>query len=228
LVSVAIVDDAGAVPTTTRAVIVAAGAAGKGLGEAAEPAAAEVLPHPVTRHVEGEFRLPSAPVREPAPEGWTPVVRVGGKTAVAVREGPARQVWVGLDSPQWAREPGYVVFWTNVFDWVGGAGAPEFRAYPVGPLGAEWKRVDGADVGAEPGLWPGLYERAGDGARRAVNATDVRFPPATAPSDWRGRLRAAVARADHGLALGPGVLATAVACLALAAVFWAPRRTGMS
>jgi hypothetical protein len=143
---------------------------------------------------------------------------------VAVREQPARQVWIGFDSPEWARRPEYVVFWANVFDWLAGSAGPEWRTHPVGPLGAGWRRIDGDDTGAEPGLWPGLYERREDGVRRALNATDVRFPSPGSRPDWRPRLAEALRRADGGRDLAPGLLVAAVACLALAARAWKANR----
>jgi hypothetical protein len=144
-------------------------------------------------------------------------------------------VWVGLDSPQWATQPEYVVFWANVFDWLGGSGGPEFRGYPVRPLGTGWKRVDGDDAGGagggEPGLWPGLYERADDAARRGVNALDVQFPPVDAATtgaaggDWRRALGRALAEVDRGGSLAPALLVLALCCVAASALVWrrAPR-----
>jgi hypothetical protein len=29
-------------------------------------------------------------------------------------------VWIGLDAPDFARTPEFVIFWTNVFDWLAG------------------------------------------------------------------------------------------------------------
>jgi hypothetical protein len=138
-----------------------------------------------------------------------------------------------LDSAEWSRRPEFVVFWTNVFDWLGAAGGPEYRGYSVGPLGAGWKRVDGDDGGGEPGLWPGLYERGEDGARRAVNALDIRFPPSDAATrgaaagDWRAALGRALARVDRGTSLAPAMLVLAVCCVAGSALFWGrlPRRS---
>jgi len=237
--SVAVVDDPEAIPPAMAAVVVAPA---KGTGDPVTPAgpgAIEVMSHPVTRNLEAGFRTDSIRLIRPAPAGWTPVVRIGGNTAVAVRDGPVRRVWVGLDSAQLARQPEYVVFWTNVFDWLGGSGGVEFRGYPVGALGAGWKRVDGDDAGGtgdarageEPGLWPGLYERADDRARRGVNALDVHFPPVgpattgEAEGDWRRALDRAAARVERGVGLGPALIALALWCVTASVLVWgrAPR-----
>jgi hypothetical protein len=230
--SVSIVDDLRAVPPAAPAVVVAPAPAGGDPVEPPEGSRVEVLPHPVTRGLETGFRIPSFHLAQVAPAAWQPVVRLDGKAAVAVREAPARQVWVGLDSAQWATRPEYVVFWANVFDWLGGSGGPEFRGEAVAPLGAGWKRVDGDDAtggagGGEPGLWPGLYERADDGARRGVNALDVHLPSGGAATrraaggdDWRGALGRALARADRGASLGPALFVLAVWCVAASALLW--------
>jgi hypothetical protein len=54
--------------------------------------------------------------------GWKPVVMIGNEVLVAVRESPARQVWIGFDSPDWPRTSDFVIFWSNVLDWVGQRG----------------------------------------------------------------------------------------------------------
>lgn len=80
--------------------------------------------HPVTRWLRLEgLRLVGA--TDPPP-GWTPVLRVGGRVALAVDDAPVRRAWVGLDTALWAREPAFVVLWTNLLDWTSGraAGAP--------------------------------------------------------------------------------------------------------
>ena len=116
------------------------------------------------------------------------------------------------------------MFWTNVFDWVGGSGGAVYHAEPVSALGSGWRAVDGEEVGGEPGLWPGLYERAEDGARRAVNALDVRFPPGSRKTDWRRRLADALGSSSRRREMTPALLVGSVACLALAMPFWSGRR----
>ena len=202
---------------------------------------AQVRPHPVTRDTRWTFR---EPVRlAAAPSGgtanpWTPVVTLGGRTAVAVCEAPARQVWVGIESEEWPRTPEYVVFWANVFDWLGGEGV-SFAAHPARRLVGAWEPVEWAgqrsgrgpksvaDWSEDVGFWPGCYRRTEDGVLRAVNAGGVQFP--TPPADaWRPRLERALERRASGRArpAAPGVLLTSAACAALAAAVWkrSPRR----
>ena len=83
----------------------------------------------------------------------------------------------------------------------------------------------GATAVNEPGLWPGLYRRNEDGALRAVNAGDVRFPPLPG-GDWRPQLgRVLSGRNRRGVTpLAPAVLLAALASGALAAALW--RRSG--
>ena len=46
---------------------------------------------------------------------------VNDHLAVAVRESPVRQVWIGFTLIRILRTSDFVVFWTNVFDWIGQA-----------------------------------------------------------------------------------------------------------
>jgi hypothetical protein len=194
----------------------------------------ELADHPLTRNVTcAEVGWPALAASEP-PAGWAPVVRAGGKVWVAVREQPIRAVWVGFDAADWARSTDYVVFWANVFNWLGGggsgggAGEPErFAAHPVGTLDGDWTAVELAPSVAppEPKLWPGLYRRA-DGTPRALcppelpGVADAR-PPTT---DWRERLRRLMAETPAGRAeLGPGIALAALVCLAGAAAVWKRR-----
>jgi hypothetical protein len=209
-----VVRDAAALAPTAAGVVLAEATAAVPAG-----APAEVRPHPVTRDTRWPFR---EPVRLAAPPGgdWSTVVSVGGRPAVAVREAPARQVWVGIESEQWPRTPEYVVLWANVFDWLGGGGR-RYVAHPPERLEGQWQAVEtagGVPATGEPGLWPGLYRHAEDGALRAVNAGDVRFPPVP-PGDWRPQLQRVLAeREQRGAApLSPAVLVAALACGVLAA-----------
>jgi hypothetical protein len=98
---------------------------------------AQVIAHSVSDHVEFSA-LPGVSIAttNPPGDGWTPIVLLGGRAIVAVRESPTRQVWIGFRSPDFARTPGFVVFWTNVLDWVGQSGEQAFveSVTPVTPL----------------------------------------------------------------------------------------------
>src|SRR5207249_6533909 len=93
------------------------------------------------------------------------------KAAIAVREAPARQIWMGLSTQKLATSPEFVILWTNIFDWVGGGGE-EFVAQTTGQLGSEWSPIESQPPGLKPGWSPGIYRRR-DGALLAVNAPDV-------------------------------------------------------
>jgi hypothetical protein len=189
----------------------------------ADGAAVEVRPHPVTRDMRWSLGR-SVRLAAPPAGDWTVVVAVGGRAAVAVRESPARQVWVGIESEEWPRTPDYVVFWANVFDWLAG-GQTRYVCHAPGRLEGGWKPVElagGAQpAGGEAGLWPGLYRREEDGALRAVNAGDVRFPEVP-PGDWRPRLERVLAAHSRstGSPLAPALLLAALGCAALAAALW--------
>jgi len=217
---VAIVGADAAPATATPAVVVAPPDA-----SAAQPAGDVIVAdHPVARDVDWREMLRDAHV-SPAPAAWTPVVSVGGAAAVAVRDAPERQVWVGLDpSSPFARTPAYVVFWTNVFDWVG-QGGDAFGAETVTPLGDEWRRVTGDDdapSGTPNGLWPGLYRRDSDGATRALNAPPVEIAPPP-ETNWRARLEALRLDRNEGVRLAKPLLLAALACLICAAWAWPAR-----
>ena len=217
---VTIVRDAAALPPASPGVV---------LAEARDEvprAPVQVQPHPLTRDTQWDAadspRLADAPG-----EGWTPVVSIGGRVAVAVRDGPARQVWVGVESDGWARTPAYVVFWANVFDWLGGVDV-RYADHPVGRLEGRWTPVElaggagPAGAAAEPGLWPGLYRRDEDGTLRAVNVGDVAFPDAPGGDGGRARLARVLDEHARGAArpLASGVLLVAAGCAALAAALW--------
>lgn len=193
------------------------------------PPDAQVRPHPVTRDTTWTLAEPIRLAAGPG-EGWTPVVTIGGRVAVAVRESPARQVWVGMASDEWPRTPQYVVFWANVFDWVGG-GEVRYQSRPVGRLEGRWDAVELAGAhgpttrpgaAADLGLWPGLYRREEDGALRAVNVGEVHFPRVLEGDDWRPRLERVLDEHARGAArpLAGGVLLAAGLCVALATAFW--------
>lgn len=191
---------------------------------------ASVTPHPVTRDTRWKFREPVQ--LAVAPAGWSPVVIVGGRVAAAVRESPSRQVWVGIESDEWPRTPEYVVFWGNVFDWLGGADV-RFVSHPAGRLSGAWEAIESPEGWRgnppdtppgfvdEPGFWPGLYRRREDGALRALNAGGVRFKT-PAEADWRPGLARVLAAHVRGSArpLNTHFFLVALACAALAAAVW--------
>jgi len=181
-----------------------------------------VAAHPVTAGVAWPEILKDSRLGDAPPAGFTPVVSVENHVAVAVREQPVRQVWVSLDAPAFPRRADYVVFWTNVFDWLG-RGGDAFVAHPIGLLSNDWRRVTDGPEGTAPGLWPGMYERS-DGTLRAVNAPFVRPPDVRPVTDWQQRLARAVARTRGGRALSPYLLLAALFCAIGAAWRWPARK----
>ena len=95
----------------------------------ANPRDVRVVAHPVTANTDfSSIEGLQATSEPPSGERWTPLVSVGGKTIVAMRESPMRQIWVGFRSSPFARTPAFVVFWTNAIDWVAGTGESMFVA----------------------------------------------------------------------------------------------------
>jgi len=77
--------------------------------------------HPVNIEIRWDV-LASASVAPVAPPGWQPVASAGGRTLLAVRQNPARRVWIGFVSPEFERDPAFVLLWTNLLDWAGTGG----------------------------------------------------------------------------------------------------------
>ena len=150
------------------------------------------------------------------PEGWKPLVKVGDRMLVAAREAPGRQVWVGFDAPQWPRSADFVVFWTNVFDWLGGPGK-EFMSYPVAIQGEEWKRQGELPAGVQADAWPGVYRRS-DGQLKAIDVGEVHSSVAGPAGADRGE--SSGLREGLGRDLGRWFLVAAMGCVVLAALLW--------
>jgi hypothetical protein len=170
--------------------------------------------HPLIANVDWREVVKDAVAVESPGEGWTPMVTGGSQVLVAVREKPARQVWVGFSSPSFPKLKDYVIFWTNVFDWIGQAG-DEFTSEPMQQIGGEWKLEKSAAT--EPfDLPPGIYRRS-DGARQALNAIDIRFSPPI-QTDWKRQLAAlsksqSAAFDARALALILALFAIATSCM---------------
>jgi len=76
----------------------------------------QIVDHPITANVHA---WPST--ASDAPQGWTPLVKRGEKTLLAVRESPSvRQAWVAMDFALWDATPDFVIFWTNLLDYLAG------------------------------------------------------------------------------------------------------------
>jgi hypothetical protein len=158
----------------------------------------------------------------PPGAGWTPVLTAGGKTLVAVKEGDVRQVWVGFESRPFARTPAFVIFWTSIFDWLGG-GAEGFTSAPLSRVEAGVKRLEPRQLPADTDseLWPGIFQD--EGQRLAMNAGEVTF--ARQPTDdWKQALSRLLIAPKKGIDLAPWLAFISIICLAGAAARWEQAR----
>ncbi len=213
---IAVVSSADALAMDEAGVIVLAGASAPSTQPAGQVQRSE---HPLTAAVSS---FPSAPpaAEPPVAGGWTTIISIEGKTLVAIRESPVRQVWIGFNDEKWATSPSFVVFWTNVFNWVG-QGVEAFDSQPAAQLAGQWSLVRGDGNRAEPGLWPGVW-RDGQGTLRAVNAGRIEAPSAPG-GDWHESLRDLAARHfpnRSGTAISSVLIILALAAMLLAAATW--------
>jgi hypothetical protein len=216
---VAMVNAADGTPLNEPAVVIAAGAAAGTLVPASRLVVAD---HPITRAVE-MWPIPEVHA-EPSGQGWMPLVQMDGRPLVAMREEPARQVWVNLPGAAWSADPSFVIFWTNVFDHAG-AGGETFGSRPVGRLEGSWTPLDAENrpPGTAAALWPGLYQRS-DGALAAVNAA-ARPMHSEPAADWKAALRNVPAeKHDDRRGLAPAAVIAAMFLMLAAAVAWKPSR----
>jgi hypothetical protein len=205
--TVVIVNDASKLPEAQRGVIVP-----EWFGETpAKDAALSVTDHPITRAIDWGA-LPPVPATTDAPAGWEPLVSIGRRAVLAVRDRPARQAWVGFSTEPWAESPQFVIFWTNVLDWVG-QGNDRFTSYPLEADTAGWKPPAGGE-----GM-PGVYVDD-DGGQRAFNAFAAPLSNQTAAGeDWRRQI-GQLADTHGGVSLAKWAALAALLCLAGAAATW--------
>lgn len=193
-------------------------AAATGVESAQADHAMQVSDMPVTAGVDwarvGEL---SPPGGEPPP-GFRTIVRLGSRTIFAIRERPARQAWVpwGVQT-RWPSDPSFVVFWTNLLDWVGGGGE-HYGAAPIGEPAGEWtvSRTVGDVRDPSPAWWPGLY-RNGAGRFIAVNASGDIDHDSAGESPWP-EVHRAVGREGGNISGWLDVLALGL--VATASVLW--------
>jgi hypothetical protein len=184
-----------------------------------------VISHPVTRDVDWAS-LSNVMLAPHPPGGWNEILKLDNRAAVAVRPQPARQVWIGFQSQDFARSSDFPVFWTNVVDWVGQAASAAGESYGATtssmPLPVEWQRIGQSNTeprDPDSAPQPGLYRRS-DGALRAVNLPPVSIDP-VAPQDWRAGLAALNLHGHNELKLAPWLLIAALLCLLGSSLLWA-------
>jgi len=144
------------------------------------------------RGVDWAAALRGASIGAEPDASWQPIVRVAGKTVVAQRSAPARQVLVNFWSPTFPREADFVVLFASIFDSFAG-GELRWAAEPMFIPPPSWKPVTPAVEGYEPS--PGMY-RDETGKLHALNAVDITLPTIE-PTDWQPRL-AAIPRTPVG------------------------------
>ncbi len=164
--------------------------------------------------------LAGATVSALPPGNWRPMVSAGDSVVVAIADAPVKKVWIGFRADQFARRVDFVIFWSAIFDWLGGGG-PDYLSQSVGRLAGNWRlrQPAGLAVPAEDiGLVPGLYI-SDDGTLDAVNAS---APPIPQPpqDDWRSRLRSLIAARNANAPLGGAILVSAMALAIVSAAIW--------
>ncbi len=212
---VAVVGSADQLKNTQAGIIAPAVGAAEGsqIGNAAKETIA-VQSHPVTENLNGNAWQGLRFATPPTGDRWVAVVSQGGHPLVSIREQPARQVWIGIASSEFARSGDFVILWTNALEWVSGGGKGDsFAAGEVGTLGAEWEPEDGRH------LWPGFYRRS-DGAVVALNAPTMPIPAAAPTPDWQAKLARLAGSRDSRTELGSYLAGLAIGCALLAACIW--------
>ena len=81
-------------------------------------------------------------------------------------------VWVNVDLDVWSQDTPFVIFMTNVFDWVGATADSQLTAHPIAQLEQEWTRV-------EVTLVPAVSH-----TRVVVRESAPSFPMAALASAW--------------------------------------------
>jgi hypothetical protein len=158
---------------------------------------------------------------------WQSIISANGKVIVALRETPTRQAWIGFHADDFARRPDFVIFWTAIFDWLGGDGSPDYTSRKVGPLSGNWHLQEPSAQSfstSDSGLIPGLYKSA-DGTLEAINASAPPISPAY-PTDASARLSALAAAHNQNATLTGAMLLTAFGLIGLSAATWRTSKNG--
>jgi hypothetical protein len=187
--------------------------------------------HPILTGVDfSPLQKSAAVATRPPGEGWTWVARIGAHTIIAVREGEVRQVWVGFESREFARTPAFVVFWTNLLDWIGNAGEGGFAAswvdqqLPSAKRLAPQKLPDDVDAA----FWPGVFETPA--GKLAANVRPITFGGGGGGdgTNWQARLSGLKLRGGSGINLAHWLALAALACLLIAVATWEKPRIALN
>jgi hypothetical protein len=217
---IAIVGSWEALPTGQSAVALSGGGRVMGDGDVDQSHENILLRYPVDFHPIAKVAAVSD--HPPTGDGWETALRIGARPAIMIRRRPVRQAWIGLDVQSWAAMPAYVMFWTDVFNWLGGDDAGEYVSYPLSQWTPEWTPEWTLITGTVPvhaaGTWPGFYQR-GD-AKRAFNLDPFTLPKPPAAQSWAAALHSAIRRVSPRVSIAPWLLLFAAACLTLSAALW--------
>jgi hypothetical protein len=207
-----------AAPAASRAAILAPTA-----GHVRLKLPAALPDHPILRNL----KLPeeAAITDRPLPPGdWQTLLQQDSQALLAV-DGQHKRVWIGFASFEWERTPDFVVFWTNVIDYLA-----EGAIKVSGPeqLDGSWKRIGGGEELPPPlnGLRGGLYARGDE--LRVINVPAPEMQMWERIGDVRERLlEMAQVRSRIDLGRYGWVAAAVLTALAIALVAW-PRGTKSS
>ncbi len=140
-----------------------------------------------TEGVNWDDVLADATAAHVGPEGdWEPVVSAGKFVLVAIREHPVRQVWIGFQAAGFSDRADFVVFWSEIFNWLGKAG-PVYSAQTIPSPNGDWVPI---------------LSHSADGSVTAYNAPPM--PEHLVDHlEWRDNLgKVAAAPASRGEAAG--------------------------
>jgi hypothetical protein len=185
--------------------------------------------HPILTGVDfSPLEKGAAVAARPPGAGWSILARVGERPITAVREEQVRQVWVGFESREFARTPAFVVFWTNVLDWVGNAGEGGFGASWVDQQLGSARRLAPQKLpdDVDPAYWPGVFETPA--GKFAANVRPITFARDGGDSNWQARLSGLTLRGGSGFNLSPWLALAASACLLIAAATWEKPRLALN
>ena len=141
--------------------------------------------HPIHRDV--DLDTPRRVAGPPA-SGWSPIAVVDGTPILAVRETPARSVWIGFDLVP--NDASSVVLLANAVDWIAESNVAEWRGDVPASIGSDWRPIALIDPTLDGS--PGTYI---DGTGRVVA---VNMPAVVGPyGEARGDIGELLRRADR-------------------------------
>lgn len=160
---VAVTTDAG---EKNAAVVIGAVAAAEAVGDIGGPIE---ITHEIGRRIDWSAALRGARIGGEPDQSWQPLVRVGGRTILALRNVGARQVLINFWSDEFAQTPSFVMLMTDVFDSFA-TSSDAWSSEPMRKPPVDWSLITTALAGFEDS--PGVY-RDSLGQLHAMNAVAV-------------------------------------------------------